>query len=400
MNIVVFLLIFVMFSPLIGVIMMENGAYSISTGLFGYENGITFPYIIFSLIFFLTIFLIQKVYIPVKFRHEFNNLEYSLKKSLKIVLYFNLIILFIMLFLFSGYKVLLGELGKGEFRSSLGFLGSLAYLCTKFYVPILLVYVSYLYTKVKKFKYLLILNFIIVFFIGTTWGFKTTSIFMVIPALIILLWNMKLHKVLFLFFIFLVFIFGFALFFDFKNGDFTNVLNAIFLRLTVIQGDMVWHMWNLHNQNVLPLDNYLITLLSAIGDKLLNLFSTFSEQEWIYYHYHLIITYFSGYDDAGISTGHSVTANIFGESISIAKYPINNLFAIFSGIIVGFNIKLLKLFYVNNYPILLSLTVVFFISYVYPWLNAGGIVTLIHISSLFAIFTGLLLLKIIYRIAK
>jgi len=105
--------------------MMENGAYSISTG---FENGVTFPYIIFTFIFFLTIFLIQKVYIPIKFRHEANNLEYNLRKVLKIVLLFNLIVLFIMLF--SGYKVLLGEIGKGEFRISLGFFGSIAYLCT------------------------------------------------------------------------------------------------------------------------------------------------------------------------------------------------------------------------------------------------------------------------------
>lgn len=110
MNLIFLLLFFVMFSPLIGVVMMENGAYSISTGLFGYENGITFPYIIFTFIFFLTIFLTQKVCIPIKFRHEANNLEYNLRKVLKIVLLFNLIVLFIMLFLFSGYKVLLGEI--------------------------------------------------------------------------------------------------------------------------------------------------------------------------------------------------------------------------------------------------------------------------------------------------
>lgn len=400
MNLIFLLLFFVMFSPLIGVVMMENGAYSISTGLFGYENGITFPYIIFTFIFFLTIFLTQKVCIPIKFRHEANNLEYNLRKVLKIVLLFNLIVLFIMLFLFSGYKVLLGEIGKGEFRISLGFFGPIAYLCTKFYVPILLVYISYLYIKVKKFKYLLIINFIVAFLIGATWGFKTTSIFMIIPGLIVLLWNTKFYKILFVCLCLFLFIFGFALFFDSQNLDFRNTLNAIFVRLTIIQGDMVWHMWNLHNQNTLPLENYLVTLFSAIGDKLLNLLLTFTEEEWIFYHYHLIITYFSGYDDAGLSTGHSVTGNIFGESISIAKYPINNLFAILAGIIVGLNIKLLKLFYKNNYPILLSLSVVFFISFIYPWLNAGGIVTLIHISSLFAIFTGLLLLKIIYRIAK
>ncbi len=117
MVIIFFLVFYAIFAPLIGIILVENGWYSISAGLEGYSNGAWLIYLLHSVFLLLGIIFVYKIQIRNRYnvssiRHLFNQ-NRILFKSLSILLLF----LILMLFLFKGYLTLTGvgkAFSKGE----------------------------------------------------------------------------------------------------------------------------------------------------------------------------------------------------------------------------------------------------------------------------------------------
>jgi hypothetical protein len=394
------LLVFVTISPLIGILLVENGEFALTLGIEGFSNGAWEAYFIFIFIFYISFVFFTKVkFISLPSVKKIDDKTFF--RILIIVLVMNIFFLLLFLFGFGSYKVLTGVIDKGEFRSSLGTFGAISYLITKFYAPAILVLITVLYKNISKYKFLLISNFFLVVIMGASWGFKSSAIFMIFPALMILLWENSLSKNLFVVLLSLISILFFASIFD-EYSDINMLLLNILNRLTIIQGDMSWYIWSLAQEGLLPLNDYYLTLLPAIGGKMFTIFSSISiaeEQEWIKYHYDLLLTQASGYEDAGLSTGHSVTGTVFSESIFALPFPLNNLYAVFSGLITAINYKIINEGIKRNDMISVSLSSIYFISVVFPWLNSGGIIQLFHIGIIFGIITTYILLKLIVSIS-
>lgn len=173
---------------------MYGGAYGVSIGQVGYDNGSLWAFFIYSLVAILFFFLLKKkeleplvssVVLPMRFQ------RYCFR-----ALFLMLLLVGIMLFGFDAHRVWSGEVGKGEFRASLGSFGFFAYLTTKFIAPLSLAYAAFLYRlSARRFTEKSILATLLVmgFVLGATWGFKATGITIVLPAMLILLWSSGLR---------------------------------------------------------------------------------------------------------------------------------------------------------------------------------------------------------------
>lgn len=393
---------FVLISPLIGIMMMEAGFFGMDVGMEGHPNGATEAFLLYIFVLLITAFLFRKVNL-VKMR------KLSLPTNLTSILIFSAIVntffLLLMLFAFGGIFVLLGSVNKGEFRTSFGFFGFLPYLIIRYFSPVLLAYVSILYMKAKdkSLKPLFILNFFLTGMIGMTFGFKSTSVTMIIPALIILLWDTKLITLLkvgvvaMFFFVFTSVLFdrtevGISNF-DLKDVTNGNALAFIIYRLTVLQGNTAWLVWDKSiNGDELP--SYWPTLFAAFGDKALSIFgvdlsdlNTFAK-----YHFDILLTSLVSNSYDSRLNGHNITGTAFSDGVFIGGIKGVVFIAVIAGVMVGQAYNLIKSGIKQNNALIGSLTSVYFGSFIFQWLNGGGITVLFHISTLFGLGASVILL--------
>lgn len=404
-----YILAFVLLTPLIGVYLMEQGAFGLDVGVVGYENGAFLHFLLYVVLVFSSFYFFRKVNILKirKYPESNASLGYS---SYIIFLFANTLFLFIMLFGFGGINVLLGKVGKGTFRMDFGYFGALAYFIIKYFSPVLLACLAFDYRLVKNdsVKTLFFsLNIIVVILIGFCWGFKSTSIVMLIPLAIVYFWNIKFYIVIFLFIFSVAFFVGTAVFFDEKSiagftfvmEDYTtdNALNAIFYRMTVQQGNTPWYVWELYSTGV-ELPPYAPTLLAAFGDKFLSLFGGIDLNNinlFAKYHFDVLLTSLVSDSYEARLTGHNVTGTAFADGVFIGgKYGVLFI-SIFAGFITGQCYNIISRSITNSSPVIGSLAAVYFFSSVFSWLNGGGVTLLFHISTIIGLIITWLFLKFI-----
>jgi len=418
-----YLLYFLFVTELTGVILMENGAYSASCGSFGYKNGASFAfcgYIALALIAFFFAIKTKLFSFPLKYR----NINSANFQGLAIVIFIiNLFFLIVILVGYGGIDVLTLKIGKGEFRSTMGFLGSIGfgsvgYMIIKGFAPALLAYLSFVYIKSKetlKNKFLLFINFAIIFFIGAMCGSKAASIFMLLPALIIIYWKVSLKKLFALGMLFLIVLVAFAAIYDEKPIDFRNLELSSFLapsqnaiswviyRATVLQGDVSWKIWDMYVNNE-ELFSYASTLLSAGGNKLLGLLGISSEdnfEEFAKYQYSTMLTHVVGYPLDELQSGRTnVTGTIFSEGVIAGGLAGVFIFSIIAGLLAGLNYKVIKYALKNNNAIVASLASTYFCFGIFSWLNSGGITGLFHIAIIIQLILGFVFIKLAILIAR
>jgi hypothetical protein len=304
----------------------------------------------------------------------------------------NIMFLLIMLFGFGGIQVWMGTIGKGLFRATLGPFGGVAFLMTKFAIPALFAYLTVLMLgaeKNSKHTWMWRVNAVLIFLAGSTWGFKTTGLFMMLPALLILYWNLTASRLLGLVFAFGASLVLFFYWFDAELLEEVDVLTFLLTRLTVLQGDVPWHIWGLYSDGE-ALPNYWPTLLAAIGDTLLSTFfvSKSNLYEWMSFHYDWMITYLSGTPIEYIADGHSVTATPFAEGLIAGGWAGVMLFSVIGGLLIGrtyyYLDRAIKTYRCTTAAILST----YFCFHIFSWLNGGAITQLFHISILvYLLFT-------------
>ncbi len=377
-------------TPLLGIYQVENGAYAWSIGRDGHANGATLAFAIYLVVVFVGITLSSGTKFfrsgSVGIRSEFIVEMQSVNRIALVIISANILFLVMLMFGFGGYKVLLGEVSKGEYRTSLGQFGAVAYIITKWIAPALFAYLCAIYSRVplarKKMTGLLVVALLMVIS-GMTWGFKTTSIAMIMPGLIILTWNAGLYSLIKYLIAFVAFtLISFYIFDSTEKIIVADALQLLWARATIIQGDVSWYLWSQWTESGLNY-NYWKTLPVFIGDKLWTLFTGVGREnmyEWILSHYGLLLTYAVGYPPLGIMDGHSVTGTPFSEGL-IAGGVIGMIgFGLLAGVIVGFTYVRIVTHLSNNREVWASLWSVYFVFAVFPWINAGEIVQLFHIS--------------------
>jgi len=395
-------LLFFLLSPLIGIYSMEQGAFSLSLAAEGYSNGATIAYS-FHLLFFSIGFLFS-----LRIKYSFlSNLGYSKEliswnKAGIYISTFNLFALLLTYFSFGGIYILLGEAGKGEFRTSLGIFGSIAFLFIKLFCPAFLAFMAHVFSSRgfnRTMKLIYLSNCFLVFLVGMGWGFKTTSIMMLLPSLIIIYWRINVFQLLIFIFFSSIMIVGLSMLFDGHEGGVVPVLEFLFTRLTVLQGDVSWFFWGEVSEGRISMD-YFKTLTVIAGDRIFNLFtgiSVNSYEVWVTYHYDLLITYLMGYPLEGIKKGHSITATIFSEGLFVFGPYFFVVFSFGSGLYSGFIYKGIRNALNNGNVFASSLFSTYFVFNLMSWINGGGVVTLFHISSMLGLILSYFFMVLICK---
>ena len=396
--------------------MMEQGAYSLAAHQFGYSNNSTLAYIFYYLFFFIISFQITK-------RLNFtlpknNNLGVNFKTLSISTLIVSIFFLILILFIFGGYQVLLGKVDKSSFRVGLGFFGSIAYLTTKLFLPTLLVLNAFYFRKTEKTnlnKVLLVLNFVLAFLFGMSWGFKSTAIFILIPAFIVLFPQPKFIKVLLFSAVSFIFFVLFSMYFDgaqelstkeidlFSEVVQENPIEAIIYRSTVLQGDPCWKIWDMYSSGELKHVEYSKTLYSVIGDGNLNRFFGVNQEnypEFINFHFGLLLTFLVGNEPYVIQQGYNVTGTVFSEGIIAGGILGIILFSLFAGFLSSLFSNIISTSFKNNLPVLCSISSTYFTFYIFTWLNGGGVENLFHISILVGLIFDSLIVITILTISK
>lgn len=399
-----YLLMFVLFTPLYGIWLVEDGAESLSTGIAGTRNGATLAFAGYAMLLVAVAWLTANISVwprtrlaapvepadPATARYEF---MYFSRRLLVV----NVLFLFMMLFGFGAINVWLGTVEKGAFRANLGPFGAVPYLLTKFAVPALFAYLTVLLIRTGKERsctWMWYLNAAVVFLGGSTWGFKTTGLFMLLPGLLILNWKLSVRRMALFAAIFAASLVWFALWFDAGADDF-EVFAFLFGRLTILQGDVSWYVWGLYQDGV-ALPNYWPTLLAAFGDTLTGLFvSKTSLVEWMAYHYDWMLTYLTGTSLEAIANGHSVTGTPFAEGVIAGGAVGVALFATVAGMLAGGLYRALGGAIRRGQPMLAALLSTYFCFHVFSWLNGGGITQLFHISVIANVVIAFCLLKLL-----
>ena len=407
-----YLLFFVLFSPLIGIILVENGAYSISTAQFGHPNGAWLAYTVHCLVLLAVTFwtIAKKLGSPRKKTTSTSHLPPFVPLA-HVILCVNVVFLALMLFGAGGIEVLMGKMEKSGFRASLNYISAIALWIRSYFVPSLLAYLSFVFTKSLKSpreRRLFGLNIAICALIGLNWGSKASPLIMLLPSILIIYWKISIRKVILLASIACLALIANSMLFDRSDeglrwaadeaGDFSLKEAATFvaIRGTVLQGDVAWYIWDMYEDKQ-KLPPYFPTLYAAIGDRLFSLFSGIQRSDyprWVKYHYDSLLTATAGVPlDEIFVSGHNVNGTIFSEGIIALGSPGYLLFSIFGGLCAGLSFNIIKEAIDSGSPIRAALSADYFCLIVFLWLNGGGITMLFHISVFLAIMMTYLLIR-------
>jgi hypothetical protein len=398
-----YLVAVVLIAPLIGVWMVEGGEFAGSVGVQGFPNGATLPFAIYVAFVAAVAVLTARpwrraaiVQVSVakanrRFRRFSNNL-----------MIFECIFLIIFLFGFGAINIWLGSSSKGDFRIGLGALGAFPNLMCKFVIPALVAYASLLYlqsTRTSAMKVRLGVIFVIAFITGASWGFKTTAISMVLPALLLLNWRVRPIALVGLTIIFIASLVVFSLLFDSGIVEAADLQGYLLRRITVLQGDVAWHVWGMYS-NGEQFPDYSPTLLAALGDKFLVTLGLSREDhyQWMLFHYDWMLNYLAGISpDATAESGHSIIGTPFTEGLVAGGVAGLAGFSLLAGILTGGMYRLLDQSLRRGRNLAATLGATFCCYNLIPWLNAGAIVQLFHFSLLISLATTYVLLAVMLR---
>lgn len=411
-----YLIAFALLSPLIGVYWVEQGAYAMSVGKDGYPNGAFQMFAIYVLIVFSSALLFSSLFRKFEFSEfkmvknldscAIENRTYNQFSSKLFILHIILII--VMLFLFGGINVWLGAMDKGEFRVKLGSFGSIAFILTKYASPTMFAYLTILYINSSKNNFQKLMwgvNMLLIFILGSTWGFKSTGISMILPSLLILFWQVSFRKIIklcvYLFSILIGFFFLFDSATNLGDGTSLSAIQFIFERLTVLQGDVSWYIWGNYQAGE-KFPSYWPTLFSAFGDSNLKLFGVDrgNLNEWMSYHYDWMLSYVSGLPLETIDNGHSIVGTPFSEGLVAGGVAGIVIIAIIAGLVISISYYLMNRFRSKKQYIYLTLFASYFYFNIFTWLIGGGITQLFHISNFIGFFITIVLIKLLKQNIK
>lgn len=388
-----YLIIAYLIFPLIGLILLERGAYTYSFHIFGYENGVTTAYVIH-----LIAFCVGAFFAVILFKKK-NNVSHIYKQSdLKIFernfLVFCVMSLLIVWFFYSGYKVVIGTMGKGEFRSTLGSFGAIFYLIIKSLIPTGLCYLVLLCKQEGYFspRFFLVLFSILIMVFGI--GFKALALLMVFPAIIAYYPKVNLSRLIKISIASLCLIYITTSFFEQNNSYGLTAFEYILMRVTVTTSDISWYLWSLSETDLSTFQTFK-TIIGSLGRTPLSFFGVGSDDYLLIYNFTSQLTVFIGRSVDEILQGFSVTANLFGGAlVTVGK----QYYFIYS-FISGFMIYCIYQYACNLRDIgklkLASIVFTYIVFFVMGWINSGDIARLFHISTIFYVFASYLFLSVL-----
>lgn len=375
---------------------MENGAFGNSVGIFGYRNGVTIAYAVYSAIVLGTYFFAYgrsgKAIFPVQEDERWRFRSFSISITL-LVLVPSLVV---MLFFFGGWHVWSGQIAKGQFRANLGPLGSVAYMVINAIVPLSIAYAAILYRR-SSFNWLnmclLGTLFASTIVIGSTWGFKSTGVTMLIPALIVLFWEAAIGRIAFVASILAIVIISFFLLFDSGTTEAAGGIGFLWTRLTTLQGDVAWELWNQYSDGT-PFPSYTRTWLALAGGNVLAITTGVTRDmpdAWANFNFDILLGEQVGLPLSVVNEGHSIVGTPFADGLIMDGMTGVVLVAVFSGLFSGAICRLLERSLMLSQGYLCALLATYFGIYVVTFLRNGVAIQLFHLSNLVGLGVALVL---------
>ncbi|HTO28845.1 MAG TPA: hypothetical protein VL017_09670 [Devosia sp.] len=383
---------------MVGIVQMEAGSYGGSVLQRGYPNSAALAFGIGMLAFAAAVVLTRELRLfrfhwltPRRAPIPNDRIWILATASLVAMALFTL-------FASGGINVLLRTVGRGDFRSGLGDTGAISYLILKYYSPAIMAYLALLYARRPWYDAAIPLAVpaIVVALIALSFGFKSGVVLAFLPAAVVYFWRVPDWLVIPLAAVAFA---GIYLGYSFFDGlsDPTAILDRLYYRLTVLQGDVAWKIWDAHARGE-NLPGYLASLPAIFGDRVFTLATGIDrtmQLEWVSTHFGLLTTYLSGYPIHVIMAGHNNTATIFSEGVLIGG--ISGVIAIsaFAGVLTAFVYSFIQACLHRHRYVEASLASSYFVFALMAWLLGGGITAILHISILVGLVTGYVLLKII-----
>lgn len=391
--------------PFVGFYLLSQGAYAISVGKQGYDNGAMIPYAIFYFSFLFSFFLFKKKALNLK---EYLNYYPVSKNFLKYLALFvfiiNLFILILFLFVWGSISIFMSDVGRGEFRASISSGGVFYYWFMKIIAPGIFLYYTISYLRGKPsfsdrvfFK----LNFILLLLIGMSTGFKTTFITLLLPIIFFYFWRAGFKDFIgFSFSVFFILIGVYLIVTD--STDISLIINLLSQRLFIAQADVSWYLWSLYISGE-SFPNYFQSLLSIFGSKVLLILTGVDRSnlnEWIYYDYNSLINVVAGLPVSVVEEGHNIVGTIFSESLIAFGLPGLIIFPLFAGVFIALILNKIQKSIVQGRFIIATLLMTYFSVFVLGWVQGGGLSTIIHISLFVGFFVLYVVINLIISLSK
>jgi hypothetical protein len=305
--------------------------------------------------------------------------------------------IFIQLFIFGGINILLGISGRGEFRTTLGFLGFFYNFLTMF-LPAGIIVLTSIYYQLSPKKNKIVKKLYFIYFlgilIGVLTGFKYTSILIMSAGLVQMSSYIKYKYIILIGLLFAsLTIFSAFYFMGFENG--LDAWSYVMARATSVAAEGTVGVWNIFPDG--GSDSWM-ALLYAFGNKIALLLTGYNVTDIEFLKINL--TRLIGYltypkADEALSGAFNMTVTNFGEGVYYFGQYYYFIFSIITGILLGSFTR--YVFITNKQPFIVKHTilVVYLMIVLFPWLMGGVIGNLFGIPTLVYLILLYIVLKLI-----
>lgn len=385
----------------------ELGIYSFGITI---EPGTVDIQLIISNIIFILIFMMS-AYFTLVFRskhivtNHYNCYSYTNNIMNNSILLLVLINIFV--FIFSGYDFLFNHIQRGQIRIHLGVVGPI-YTVLISYVPVaIVIYISIIYKntiKKEKLRRKIIFIYGLIFLLGVFTGYKSTSLTLLIPGIIVLYLNDFNIKKMLIFIILSFFILA-LLTSLVRDMPVDKAFYFVLYRLTTMTAYGTVGVWNEFNSHV-SINDFMIYISHILGNKLsssvLNLPT--DSVEFLKSQLSRLVTYLVYPNTQGaLNDSVNVTVTNFGDSIYLLGKKLFIFYALIVGILTGYIIRNFKRNIIQNHPLKASLFGAYFFSAILPSINSAGLtilISLVTFTNIIIVYTLLYFLKYRFRFKR
>jgi len=308
------------------------------------------------------------------------------------------ILICIELFVFGAINIISGVTSRGDFRTTLGVFGFF-YNAVTMFLPAGIIVLASIYYKLsdrrKKFKYKLLLIYILALSIGVFTGFKYTALLITSAGLVQMSNYIKIRQLVFIGSLFLG-LMTFSAFYFMRMDDGAIALQYVFARATSVAVEGTVGVYNVFPEGG---NDAWMNLLYAFGNKIASVLTGYSVTDPEFLKVNL--TRYIGYmtypkADEALSGAFNLTVTNFGEGVYYFGKYYYFIYSFITGTIVGYIIY--KFFRTRHNDMIIFHTMinVYMMVVVFPWLMGGMIANLFGIPTIVYMIILYVVLKFIH----
>jgi hypothetical protein len=386
-----FLLLVVTLLPLLGLFMMEAGAYGTDILDYGHYNGASLAYAVHLNVmlgaYAVTFWVLSHSALHLRPGRPHPRPAYStvsFRRLAWLALLLNVLLLGFVLFVSGAWNVVFGSVDKGLFRTQARF-GYFAFLSRDFLSPMLSALTAFVYLRCNhgvRETALLGANLLVTASAGAIWGFRGLIPMMLFPAALILVRRITLGRSAALAAGALVVIVLSSTYY--QGYAVRAALNAVLTRATVGTGNTAWRVWDIATTAPETIPPYAPTLTSMIGSRIRRLAGFETEVPldvslWNPTDYTTLATLLIYDFSPGVNPRSNVTTGIFGEAVVALGTKWFPLMSLAAGILIGLVRAVFEFAQQNYRPILAVMATGYFLASLFSWLHSGGLNVLLSV---------------------